>query len=327
MPHWASAKASTMNTPSLPRALRAGDKVGLIAPASRSVDAADVQRARANIERLGLEVVMGRSILNRHGYFAGTDAERAEDFNVFARLPQIRGIFCTRGGWGTPRILRDLDYEAFKADPKPVIGFSDITGLLNALTRETGVVTFHGPTASSNWGEMDLTYMRRALFEPEALGVFPRPLGNPDPASVTLVPGRAEGRLAGGNLSLLSAVGGSKYFPSLKGAILCIEEIGEEPYRVDRMLNQLWLSGELTGVRGVGFGNMRLRASQTPDDDPEDFTMIDVLKDFAERLGVPACTGLPFGHIADQVTLPIGVRAQLDADQQLLTMVESAVAG
>lgn len=297
----------------------------MIAPASASQDAADVQRAKANLEALGFEVLLGKNILGRHGYLAGTDAERAEDFNQMVSLPQVKAIIAMRGGYGTTRMLELLDYEAFRANPKVVHGFSDITGLANALTRKTGVVTFHGPNPASNLGPYDIEGMKRAWLAEAPIGPLPAPAAPLDPVAATLVPGKVRGRLVGGNLSLLSAVAGSAYAPDYDGAIVFIEEIGEDVYRVDRMLTHLMISGAFKRAKGIAFGSLRFRTNQVVEQDPKDFTMLQMLEDRAKAIGLPACTGLPFGHIADQVTLPIGVQAELDANTQTLTILESGV--
>ena len=305
--------------------LKEGDLIGMIAPAGAATDAIDVQKARENLHRLGFEVLLGKNILSRHGYLGGTDQQRAEDFNQMVKLPEVKGIACMRGGYGTTRMLDLIDYAAFRENPKVVWGFSDITGLINALTRNSNVITFHGPTPASSWGDYDLQGMRKALMSVDPIGPLPAPIASIDPETTTLVPGVVEGRLVGGNLSLLSAVGGSKYAPDYTGAIIFIEEIGEEPYRVDRMLTQLHLEGAFAKAKGIAFGSLKLRSTQTPDDDPLTFTMLQMLQDRATAFGLPSCTGFPFGHIADQVTLPIGVRARLDATNRTLTVVESGV--
>ncbi len=308
-----------------PPMLKPGDLVGMVAPASASVDALDVQKAKQNLERLGLKVLVGKNILSNYGYLAGTDQQRADDFNQMVNLPEVRGIACMRGGYGCCRILPLLDYDAIRQNPKAIWGFSDVTALVNAITQRCRLVTFHGPTPASSWGEFDLDWMRRTLMSGTPAGEIARGPIVIEPTPKTLVPGKARGHLVGGNLTLLSAVAGSPYEPHYDGAILFIEEIGEEPYRVDRMLTHLMLSGATKHIRGLAFGSMKLRISQTASTDPKDFTMLQVLEDRAKAIGVPCCTGFSFGHIADQVTMPIGVRASLDADAQTLTILESAV--
>ena len=145
-----------------PPMLKEGDLIGMIAPAGASADAIDVQRARENLQRLGFEVLLGKNIPSRHGYLGGTDQQRADDFNQMVNLSTVNGIVCMRGGYGTPRMVELLDYDAFRRNPKVIWGFSDGTGLVNALARKTGVVTFHGSMPASNWGEFDISGFKRA---------------------------------------------------------------------------------------------------------------------------------------------------------------------
>jgi len=225
-----------------PPALRPGDRIAIVCPAGPADDQAHLDRAAERVRSLGFEPVLGKRALARWGYLAGTDAERAEDLNEVIRDPDVQGVFCLRGGYGAMRILPVLDYEAMRKSPKVIMGYSDITALHLAYLAQSGVVSFHGPCAESSWTE----YARGTLpvcLAAEAWGEV-KNAASTEPRR-TLVPGVAEGPLVGGNLTLVASMCGTPYLPSLAGAIVFLEDIGEEPYRVDRMLTQLILNGGL----------------------------------------------------------------------------------
>jgi len=296
-----------------PPMLVRGDRVGLIAPASPPTGD-DIARAVANVESLGLEPVLGRYVRRQDGYLAGTDAERAADFNEMARNPQIRAIVAIRGGYGTMRILDRLDYGAIRRDPKIVMGFSDMTAVLNAVASRSRLVTFHGPVGAhgSSWSGAGRTYLEQALFsaEPYSLRIA---------APRTIVPGRTSGRLAGGNLSLCASLAGTPYAIAAAGAILILEETEEPPYRIDRMLTQLDLAGDLAAAAGILFGECTKCVGPGPTQ-----AAPQVVAERLQQSGRPAVAGAAVGHIPQQWVLPIGVRAELDAGAGTLAMLESA---
>jgi muramoyltetrapeptide carboxypeptidase len=237
---------------------------------------------------------------------AGSDEERAADFNEAARDPHVRGIFALRGGYGSMRILNAIDYEALAADPKVVLGYSDLTALLNAITQRTGLVTFHGPVAAlSEFAQNETGWLRRAVMQTEPLGEFAAA------DSCILVPGAAHGRIAGGNLSLVASLVGTPYEIDTAGALLVLEEVEEAPYRIDRMLTQLRLSGALDRVTGVLVGE----CANCDVDAEHPYAAMPLAKTLADRLadlGVPVLTQLPIGHAGEQWTLPIGVQARIN---------------
>jgi muramoyltetrapeptide carboxypeptidase len=325
----AAAPGSRAARPPLvkPPRLSPGDLVGLVAPASLTFEASSVDLAVEQLEAVGLEVAVGRHARNRYGDLAGTDQERAADLVEAFANPDVRGIFALRGGWGTPRLLPLLDYEVIRRNPKALIGYSDITALLNAIHQETGLVTFHGPNAGTNLRPYTLDHLRRALFSAEPLGTLRNPekdddeLVNRDYRIVTLSPGRATGRLVGGNLTLLAATMGTPWEVDTEGAILLLEDIDEAHYRVDRMLTQLALGGKLAAAAGVVFGYC---TDCGPGEGPA-FSLEELLHHHLGKLGVPAMAGLAFGHTEKMLTLPIGVPATLDAEAGTLTIDEPAV--
>lgn len=309
----------------IPPKLKSDDLVAIIAPASASNKPDALNQAVLNIESLGLKAKVMPNAGSRWGYFAGTDEQRAEDFNRAVADPEVKAIICLRGGYGTMRILPMICYEEFQRNPKIVMGYSDITGLLNALTRMTGVVTYHGPIAESKFLGYEGEWARKALLEPGPLGVFAPPITvsgrSVEPAPRTINGGKAKGRLIGGNLCLISPVIGSPYQPDFKGSILFLEDIQEHPYRVDRMLTGLWLSGCLDQLNGIVFGDFVPHPEEKAYSGPKDetFTMDQVFDNLRLWTQIPIFTGLYAGHIKDKVTLPIGGVVEMDADALTLT--------
>ena len=315
-----------------PKILREGDTIAIIAPSSSVEGAPDLDKARHNIEALGFKTKPGVHVLDYWGYLAGTDEHRAEDLNSAFSDPDVNGIICLQGGYGAGRILDRLDYDAIRRNPKVIMGYSDITALLLGIYAKAGVVTFHGPIALSTFSAFDIQNITKMLRSTEPAGLLAAPLtpaGNfPQPLSATLFPGKATGRLIGGNLSLVSSLVGSPYLPSLEGHILFLEDIGEDPYRIDRMLNTLRLSGATKDVRGLMFGDFSQRAGHVdvaPANPGRQFSMLQVLQNFANQIKVPAFCGAWVGHIRDKDTLPVGVEAELNADARTISILEPAV--
>jgi muramoyltetrapeptide carboxypeptidase len=299
--------------------LREGDTVALLAPAGPLASPEELKRAEDIVCSLGLvpRVMPGASL--KLGYLAGSDEQRAADFNEAVRDPQVRGIFALRGGYGTMRMLDRIDYDAIRRDPKVILGYSDLTALLNAVTRQTGLITFHGPVAAlSDFTENEVRWLRAAVMTAESLGALHVPNAR------ILSAGVARGRLAGGNLSLIAALTGTPYQIDLSGAILIIEDVDEAPYKIDRMLTQLRLSGAFARVAGIVAGGWT-NCDVDADHRYAGMRLADVLTDRLSDLGVPVLLDLPIGHIDEQWTLPLGAGASLDAAARTLTITESAV--
>lgn len=280
--------------------------MALVAPAgpvteTQAADAAGILAA------WGLRTRPGRHTLGRRFFLSGTDDERRFDLEEAFRDPEVRGVLCLRGGYGTQRIVDDLDYGAVRADPKLVIGFSDITALHLALWHEAGLATVHGPTGSTLLNDPPTTAAaRQALMTPVPLTVSAAPAAEGTPVHR---PGQAEGTLLGGNLTLLAATAGTPHQPDLTGAILLIEEVNEAAYRVDRMIVQLRRSRMLDGLAGVAVGAF----TACPDADR-------VLAEHLTLLNIPVLSGLPIGHGPTQLAVPLGVPAHLNADTATLTV-------
>jgi muramoyltetrapeptide carboxypeptidase len=294
-----------MQSRRFPAALSAGARIGLMSPSGPLRDT-DLEHAIGNVRSFGWEPVVGEYVLERDGYLAGTDAHRIADLNRFARDDSIDAIWCLRGGYGAMRILDAIDYEAFAKRPRALIGYSDITALHAPVGQRANLVTFHGPTARA-----ELTPFTRDSFA-EAMtrehGTVTAFRGGP---ITTLVGGKASGRVVGGNLALVAALVGTPYAWDLDGALLILEDVSEQVYRIDRMLTQLCLSGALERLAGLAFGNF----TDIPDDASNaDMPLERVLRQFAGNVGVPAVMNFPIGHVADQLTIPLGAVAELDAD-------------
>lgn len=307
-----------------PPRLQSGDRVGMINPARAAFRSEPVEVQAESLEAMGLVPVKGENFYKRRGYLAGTDKERAADINAFFADPTIKGIMGI-GGWGSARVLPHLDFDLIGDNPKPVIGFSDVTALLLGLRARTGLVTFHGPHPRI---VTSADYFKRVLFDGEEV-LFSNPEEVKDDETVqtreryaTLSGGRARGRLVGGNLTVLSAIVGSPYLPDFKGAILFLEDVREQPYRVDRMLTQLRLAGLLDEIAGFVFGRC---TDCEPGDSYGSLTLEEILDDHIVPLGVPAYRGAMIGHIRRQFMLPLGIETELDADAGTLRLLEPAV--
>lgn len=314
--------------PILPPRLFPGARVALVAPSGPLLERDDRVRAEALCRALGWVPHVLPHAERAHGYLAGTDAERLADLNAALASPEFDAVWCLRGGDGMNRIVADVDFAGFARAPKPVIGFSDITVLLLALWRETGVVGFHGPVAREPMPAFAQRAFERVLTRAEPAGTLEAvtpPGGVLVPQEgrvITLAGGRGTGPLLGGNLTLLQSLLGTRFLPDLRGAILFLEDINEDLYRVDRMLAHLRLAGALEGVAGVAIGQFTDCRRATADGG---LGLDDVVHTYFGGLGVPVVMGLPIGHIAAQWTIPVGVRGELDADAGTLTLLDPAV--
>ena len=313
-----------------PKQLKKGDTVGFVTPSTYVSSPDEIASALRTAEYFGLKVKMGANVRKRAGYLGGTIAERAADVNAMFADRDVKAVFAIRGGYGSAQILPALDFDLIAKNPKIFQGYSDITAMHLAIHQKTGLVTFHGPVMLSGFTGYTIEHFRRALFETKPLGTVSNP-----PETNTMRPahplrtvkgGRARGPLIAGNLTLISTTMGTPYEIDTKGKILCIEDVGEEPYSMDRMLTQLRLSGKLDAAAGVVFGEC---ARCTPRDYKpgfdSNFSLGEIVDDILGGLKTPVLAGLTFGHTADQLTLPLGCLAALDADKGTLTIEEPGV--
>jgi muramoyltetrapeptide carboxypeptidase len=286
-------------------------RVALVAPSGILPEAAHVERAMENVKSLGWTPVLGENVSRLHGYLAGTDEERLGDLNRALRDQSVDAIWCIRGGYGAMRLLPRIDYDALRSRPRPLIGFSDITALHAAIHRECGIVSFHGPTARGEMSDFSRSSFVRALVDQSD------PCGHA-PGARVLRSGKARGRVAGGNLALVTALMGTPWSVDFEGAILVLEDVDEAIYRVDRMMRQLLLAGALSRCAAIVAGDFRPPSGESAD---QNRLLDDVLREVADEAGIPCLAGAPFGHIEDQWTLPLGASAVLDTDDLSLHVV------
>ncbi|GAA3920398.1 S66 peptidase family protein [Luteimonas lutimaris] len=313
----------------LPPAIHPGDTVGLVSPSSATDQRLSLQLAGEVMQALGFKVKTGAHYASRYGSLAGTDAERAGDLNAMFADRDVKAVICLRGGSGAARLLPLLDYDAIRANPKVVLGFSDITALHCAIHAKTGLVTFHGPMGTSSWNSFNADQFRRLFFERELMQ-YRNPVDAGDELvprknrTLTITGGKAHGELVGGNLSVLVALAGTPYLPDFKDRILFLEDVSEAPYRIDRMLTTLKLMGVLDQIAGFIFG-------ECSDCDPGggygSLTLDQIFDDHIKPLGIPAYRGAMIGHIHRQFTVPVGGEVELDAGAGSFRMLAPVFSG
>ena len=319
----------TNNSVIIPKGLKEGDTVGVVSPSSAIFETEPYEIAKENLEAMGLKVKFGKFVKSRYGHLAGTDEERAGELNEMFRDQNIQAIMALRGGSGAARILDKLDYDTIKNNPKIFIGYSDITALHLAIYEKTGLVTFHGPLAVSTWNSFSFDYFKRLLFEKEKI-TFTNPTDKGDNLAQienrirTIREGEATGRLIGGNLSVLTGIMGSEYFPSdWEGNILYLEDVGEQIYAVDRMMSQLQLGGVLDKISGFVFG--KCTSCNPGGSGYGSLTMKEVIDHYIKPLNIPAFSGAMIGHIDDNVTIPNGLKAKINATKGSIKLLENPV--
>ncbi len=321
--------APTNNSVIIPQGLKEGDTVGVVSPSSAIFETEPYEIAKENLEAMGLKVKFGDFVKGRYGHLAGTDEERAGELNEMFRDENIQAVMALRGGSGAARILDKLDYETIKNNPKIFIGYSDITALHLAIYEKTGLVTFHGPLAVSTWNSFSFDYFKRLLFDKEKI-TFTNPTDKGDNLVQienrirTIREGEASGRLIGGNLSVLTGIMGSEYFPSdWEGNILYLEDVGEQIYAVDRMMSQLQLGGVLDKISGFVFG--KCTSCNPGGSGYGSLTMEEVIDHYIKPLNIPAFSGAMIGHIDDNVTIPNGLKAKINATKGSIELLENPV--
>ncbi len=331
----AAGMAAAQAAPPLikPKALRPGDTVGLITPSTYVSDPGTLELLKLTTEHFGLKMKVGRNVKKKAGYVGGTIEERLSDLHEMFRDPEVKGVICIRGGYGTPQILDGIDYDLIRRNPKVFAGYSDITAMHLAIHRKTGLVTFHSPVILSRFTPWTQQHFRDSLFAggPARLVIKNPAEANPlRPAHPVraIRPGTARGALIGGNLTLISSLMGTPYEPDTRGKIFFIEDVGEEPYRIDRMLTQLRLAGKFAQCAGVVVG-------ECVDCGPKEFrpgfestfSLNEVLDNILADLKVPVLSGLLIGHTSDQATLPVGAMASMDAAAGELIIEERGAVG
>ncbi|MFP4370549.1 MAG: LD-carboxypeptidase [Candidatus Kapaibacterium sp.] len=306
----------------VPPPLMEGSKIAITAPASPS-SMWEIRNSLRVFRNMGCEVVIGDSVKNQknnHRYFSAPDEQRAEEFNTFLKDDSIDCILCARGGYGVMRIFPWLDWDDFRKHPKIIMGYSDITALLLAVYRHSGLVTYHGVVASSDFNAFTVNYIKQSLFShhKEAIAVSLN-------SSQIITGGMAEGPLTGGNLSLVISSLGTHFEINTDNAILFLEDVSEEAYKVDRMITHLIQAGKLDNCKGIIFGSFENMHRRRPFYPNRQFSVKEVIEQLTGGLGIPVVIEMPFGHVKNKIILPIGIKAKLDTDKKLFTFLENTV--
>lgn len=307
-----------------PPALNRGDLIGLVSPASAPSSREMIEKGVVYLERLGYRVRVGQNAAKVHGYLAGTDDQRASDFNSMICDKTVKAIFAIRGGYGTPRILPLLDYKTLKRQPKIIVGYSDLTALQLAIFHKVGLITFSGPMAGVEMSDGIDPYTEEHFWQLVTSRTKVGELKNPsDEPLRVLHHGRRTGRLLGGNLATAISLLKTPFAPDFTGSILVLEDIDEAPHRVDRMLAQLSNARVLDRLAGLVFGKF---INCVPSDSSRPFIPIgQVLERSAQEVECPVLANLQYGHLAKKLTVPLGIKARIDGRKGLLEVTESAV--
>lgn len=325
---WGNEPKST-NVPKVkPKKLKLGDTIGLIAPGF-AIKMEALYLTLETLEKMGFKTYHTDRIKSNHGYFSNTDEERAKDLNEMFINPDIDAVLCVRGGYGCTRILDLLDYDSIKSNPKALIGFSDITALINTIYKKTGLVGFHGPVGKTLDDEYSQTYFKKVLMDPQeslpiknAILKDPKQYRNSEYYRYTITKGIGQGELVGGSLSLVTAMIGTPYEIDFTDKLVFLEDVEEAPYRMDRMLTQLTQVDTFLKAKGIIFGVCKgCDRKRTT----ENFTLREVILDRIAPLNIPAVYGMSFGHIPQNSTLPIGIEATFNAYKKELRLMEAAV--
>ena len=309
-----------------PKALAPGDTIGLITPSS-SITEEKLEKAISNMKMLGLKVKLGKHIKAINGYLAGTDEQRLEDLHDMFADDEVDGIWCIRGGYGVGRILPEINYKLIKKNPKVLIGYSDITALLLAIHKETGLIGFHGPLASSEFTDYSVKHLKGVLMNPKMSYTIGHAMDSDDSKdkayhSKVLRAGKAKGELTGGNLTLLAAAVGTDFQPKFKNKLVFIEDIGERPYRLDRMITQLLQGSDLDKAAGIVLGVFEDCEAKKDD---RSLSLMEMFEDRLGHLDMPIIYGLSFGHIKNHMTLPVGIEAEMDTAKRTVRLLEKGV--
>jgi muramoyltetrapeptide carboxypeptidase len=298
-----------------------GGRIGLVAP-SGPPPPAQLESCEAHLESLGYRPLRGAHLLDRRGYLAGTDADRAADVMAAFADPCIDAVFCARGGYGTGRIVDRLEYQVIRAHPKPLVGFSDSTGLQLALLAQTGLISFTGVLAAADLPPATSEYLsEESLWR---LLTNPQPVGPVPVHGVRVLrPGHASGPLIGGCLALICSLVGTPYLPDMDGAVLLVEDVGEYPYRLDRMFNQLRLAGILSRISGLVLGGFRDCFAEA--EAPRSLSLEEMVLDMLEGTDIPVLQGLQYGHHSPRLVLPLGLPCELATDPVSLSLTAAAV--
>ncbi|MFC1561709.1 LD-carboxypeptidase [candidate division KSB1 bacterium] len=306
-----------------PPRLRKSDTIGIIAPGS-PVEKKKLRDGIGLLESHGYRIKNGKHVLAGNGYLAGSDIQRIDDLHEMFLDPAVRAVLCARGGYGSGRLLDLVDFSVIRDNPKIFSGYSDITALQCAILRKTGLVTFSGPMVAPDFGgitvgDITFTHFRDLVSGDENAGI----LSSYSDSLEVICSGKAEGMIVCGCLSLITSIAGTPYEPDFRDAILVLEDIGEEPYRLDRALNTLKLHGIFEKLSGLVLGKFVDCGSTQKGS--EQITIREIVKPLVERYSIPAMMNLSYGHVKNMITIPLGIRAEIDTDNRLFRLTENPV--
>ena len=305
--------------------LNKNDLIGVISPSSLPSDLSRINKGIEYLEKNGFRVKIGKNVGKFRGYLAGTDEERLEDIHDMFSDKEVKAIFAIRGGYGSGRLLEKINYNLIKKNPKIFVGYSDITALQMAIYSQTGLITFAGPMVAVDFGAEQINpFAEENFWNMLTSNKKVGKILNPNNEKLFILnKGRGEGKLIGGNLAVLVSLLGSKYIPSFKDSILFIEEIGESPYRVDRMLNQLKLSGILKSINGILLG--RFVDCYETDTEKRSLTLNEVIADYFSDMKVPVMYNFIHGHVDNTLTVPIGAKSKINASRGFIEINENVL--
>ncbi|MBL1212879.1 MAG: LD-carboxypeptidase [Ignavibacteriae bacterium] len=307
-----------------PKKLSKGDLIGIISPASNPDDLSKIDKGVQYLEKLGYNVEVGKNVGQRRGYLAGDDKQRLDDLHSMFKNKQVKAIINVRGGYGSGRLLDKIDFNLIKRNPKIFVGYSDITALQMAMLKKAGLVTFAGPMLAVDFYGKINSYTEENFWKLLTASKKIGKLHNPENESFyVLNKGRAEGSLVGGNLALITSLMGTDYQPNFKNTILMLEEIGEVPYRIDRMFNQLKLGKVFNQVNGIILG--RFVDCYEEDSDKETLTLNEIIEDYLAELKLPIIYNFKHGHVKQNMTVPFGLNCKLNSSRKFVEITESAV--
>lgn len=319
--------AQTSNAVIKPKALKKGATVGVIAPGTAVSDPVDINKAKEVLDYFDLKMKLGNSVNKGSGYKTRSVKERLDDLHQMFEDKSVDAVFCIRGGYGSIQILDKIDYELIRNNPKIFIGYSDITAMHLAINKMTGLVTFHGPLLLSGFNSYTVKYFQKVLFDSSKIGTISNPqsnggIRNPNRVRV-LKQGTASGKLVGGNLSMIAALMGTKYEMDTNGKIFFFEDVGEEPYRIDRMLYQLKIAGKLNQANGIIFGTCEECGAKSPN--LWDGSLAEIIELVFADVNKPMLANIAIGHGDNQLTVPMGLEAELDTNLGVFNILENAV--
>jgi muramoyltetrapeptide carboxypeptidase len=307
-----------------PHKLNKGDLIGVISPASSTGDLSKIEKGVRYFEGLGYRVEVGKNVNQNFGYLAGSDEQRIADLHDMFGKKEVKAIVCIRGGYGSSRLLDKIDYGLIKKHPKIFVGYSDITALQMAFYKKAGLISFAGPMLSVDFSEEINGFTEEMFWALISCNKKFGKIKNPDEEKFfVLKHGKVHSELLGGNLSMLASLMGTEYFPSFDGKILIIEEINEEPYRIDRMLNQLRLHGIFEKIKGIILG--RFVDCYETDQYKKSLSLNEVIDDYFSKMKKPIIYNFKHGHVADNITVAFGIKYKINTADASIEMTESAV--